>query len=135
MLADKNIKQQQVSPEEPKQMTDAADIENNKVMAALSYFSVLVFIPIFAAPKSKFARFHANQGLVLLIAEVIFSVLHYILKMVVYAISWRLSFLTTIVSFAEIFLLVFSILGMVNAVTGQEKKIPIFGNITILKQK
>lgn len=135
MLADKNINQQQVSPEEPKQMADAADIENNKVMAALSYFSVLVFIPIFAAPKSKFARFHANQGLVLLIAEVIFSVLHYILKMVVYAISWRLSFLTTIVSFAEIFLLVFSILGMVNAVTGQEKKIPIFGNITILKQK
>ena len=41
------------------------DIEKNKVMAVLAYFGILVLIPIFAAKDSKFARFHANQGLVL----------------------------------------------------------------------
>ncbi|MDO4733556.1 MAG: zinc ribbon domain-containing protein, partial [Bacillota bacterium] len=38
---------------------DKADIEQHKVMGVLAYLSWLVLIPIFAAPKSKFARFHA----------------------------------------------------------------------------
>lgn len=41
---------------------DPRDIQNNKVMAILAYFGILVLIPIFAAKESKFARFHANQG-------------------------------------------------------------------------
>ena len=32
-------------------------------MAILAYFGILVLIPILAAKDSKFARFHANQGL------------------------------------------------------------------------
>ena len=46
------------------------DIQNNKTMAILAYIGILVLIPIFAAKESKFARFHANQGLVLLIIMV-----------------------------------------------------------------
>lgn len=42
---------------------DKADVEQNKVMAILAYFGILVLIPILAAKDSKFARFHANQGL------------------------------------------------------------------------
>ena len=34
------------------------DIEQNKVMAILAYFGILVLIPIFAAKESKFARCH-----------------------------------------------------------------------------
>ena len=40
----------------------AADVQNNKVMAVLSYIGILVLIPILAAKESPFARFHANQG-------------------------------------------------------------------------
>ena len=54
---------------------DPADIENNKVMAVLAYFGILVLIPIFAAKESKFARFHANQGLVLWLAGIILGVI------------------------------------------------------------
>lgn len=36
---------------------DPRDIQNNKVMAILAYFGILVLIPIFAAKESKFARF------------------------------------------------------------------------------
>ena len=44
---------------------DNQDIQNNKIMAILSYFGILVLVPILAAKESKFARFHANQGLIL----------------------------------------------------------------------
>src|ERR1035437_3247453 len=44
---------------------DADDVEKNKAMAILGY--IFFVIPLAAAPKSKFARFHANQGLLLFI--------------------------------------------------------------------
>ena len=47
---------------------DPQDVQANKVMAILAYFGILVLIPLFAAKESPFARFHANQGLILLIA-------------------------------------------------------------------
>ena len=41
------------------------DIRQNKGFAVLSYIGLLVLIPIFGASRSPFARFHANQGVVL----------------------------------------------------------------------
>ena len=38
-----------------------------KTLALESYLGILVLAPIFGAKKSKFVRFHANQGLVLCI--------------------------------------------------------------------
>lgn len=48
---------------------DRDDIAKNKGMAVLSYIWILFIIPLFAAKDSKFARFHANQGLVLFIVD------------------------------------------------------------------
>lgn len=50
---------------------DSKDITDNKVMAVLAYIGILFLIPLLAAPNSRFARFHANQGLVLFLAEVV----------------------------------------------------------------
>lgn len=58
----------------------AADVQNNKVMAVLSYIGILVLIPILAAKESPFARFHANQGLILFLCEIIFAVANMILS-------------------------------------------------------
>lgn len=55
---------------------DPGDIEQNKVMALLSYLGILVLVPLLAAKELRFARFHANQGLVLLIALVGWSVVY-----------------------------------------------------------
>ena len=46
------------------------DINQNKVMAVLAYIGILVLVPLLAAPNSKYARYHANQGLLLFIAEI-----------------------------------------------------------------
>ena len=44
-------------------------------MAILAYFGPLVLVPILAARESRFAQYHANQGLVLLIVGIVFLVL------------------------------------------------------------
>ena len=54
---------------------DQKDIQSNKTMGILAYFGLLVLVPIFAAKNSRFARFHANQGLVLLIVKIGFSII------------------------------------------------------------
>ena len=48
---------------------DPADFEKNKIFAILAYLGILVLIPILAAKDSPFAKYHANQGLVLLIGS------------------------------------------------------------------
>ncbi len=112
---------------------DPADIEQNKVLALFAYLSLLVLIPIFAAPKSKFARFHANQGLVLVIIEIAWWIIQVILTSILFAISWRLLFIATLLSLVNIVFLVLAIIGIYNAVTGKAKELPVIGKIRILK--
>lgn len=112
---------------------DADDVSKNKVMAVLAYFGPLCFIPMFAAKDSKFARFHANQGLVLLIACVAYSIVSSILNSIILAISWRLYFITSIISFISIVFAVLAILGIINAANGRAKELPVIGKFKILK--
>lgn len=109
------------------------DIEKNKFMAILAYFGILVLIPIFAAKDSKFARFHANQGLVLCIAAVLYSVAYSILSSLIVAISWRLYWLVSIVGLLGLIFLVWFVLGIINAAGGRAKELPFIGHFRLLK--
>lgn len=108
---------------------DANDIQQNKVMAILAYLSWLVLVPIFAAKKSKFARFHANQGLVLAVAEIICWVVLGILVNLP-LIGWIFSVVDGLFSLV---CLIFAVIGIVNAANGKAKEIPIVGKFRILK--
>lgn len=109
------------------------DIQNNKVMAALSYFGILVLIPILAAKDSKFARFHANQGLIFLIACIILAVANAILTSVIIGISWRLYWLSNIISLiVGLVCLIFFIIGIINVVNGRAKELPVIGHYKLL---
>lgn len=112
---------------------DIRDAQDNKAMAILAYLGPLVLIPIFAAKNSKFARYHSNQGLVLLIACIIYSIAYSILSAILLAISWRLYFITSILGFVSIIFTVLAILGIVNACKGEKKPLPFLGKINILK--
>ena len=109
------------------------DINQNKAMSILAYFGPLVLIPIFAAPKSQFARYHSNQGLILLIAEIIYSVIYGVLSSIIFSISWRLYFVVTIIGFLSLVFLALAIVGIVNAASGKAKALPIIGKFTLLK--
>ena len=121
---------------------DAQDINDNKVMAILAYLSWLVIIPLLAAPKSKFARFHTNQGLVLAIAEIALCVglgiIQFILNLIFLMISWRLADIFSVLfgiiwAVIGIGSLALSIIGIVNAAQGTAKELPIVGKFKILK--
>ena len=112
---------------------DAQDITSNKAMAILAYFGPLVLIPIFAAKQSKFARYHANQGLVLLIASILYGIAYSILSSIILAISWRLYFIVSIIGLVSIVITVLAIIGIINAATGKAKELPLIGKFKILK--
>lgn len=95
------------------------DARSNKLMAVLAYLGVLVLIPLFAAKESKFARFHTNQGLILLIFNVV--------SIVFSRLGWgTLSWILNVVIF------ILAIIGIINAVKGEAKELPVVGKYRIL---
>jgi uncharacterized membrane protein len=113
---------------------DPRDIADNKAIAILSYLFWLVLIPIFAARNSKFARFHANQGLVMAVIETGYILASYIINEIVYSISLKYGTLVSTVLFLfGISFAILSVIGVINAASGKAKQLPTFGGITILK--
>ena len=112
---------------------DPQDIEKNKFTAILSYLGILVIVPILAAKESKFARFHANQGLILCIAAILYWIAYSILSSIILSISWHLYWLVSIISIVGIIFLVWSVLGIINAAKGRAKELPFIGHFKMLK--
>lgn len=113
---------------------EASDIEQNKLMAILAYIGILVLIPLFAAKESKFARYHTNQGLILAICGIVYSVAYTIVTQMLLAISWRLGlFISPILGLIGLVFFVLAVMGIINASQGKEKELPIIGKFTILK--
>ena len=125
---------------------DAKDIQDNKGLTILSYLGPLVFVPMFARKDSKFARFHANQGLVLFIASGAYSIVQIILGAILRAIfPWNWNYglwggrgfvynaLTTILSLVWIVFSVLAIIGIINTAKGKAKELPVIGKFKILK--
>ena len=105
----------------------ADDVSKNKGLAILSYIGILFLVPLFAAKESKFARFHANQGLVLFITDIV-------LYIAVGIIEGFLPVIGSLLSWAVyVFILVLAILGIVNAANGEEKELPVIGQYRLIK--
>lgn len=95
-------------------VSDEKDIEDNKLIAALSYLGILVLIPLLAKKESKFAQFHAKQGLVFLGV--------FILGMFVFwipLIGWIL----------WLAVVVLDIIAIVQALSGKYWKVPVIGDL------
>ena len=110
----------------------AKEAQDNKAIFMLS--SILFFLPLISCPESKVGRFHANQGLVLLIASVAGHIVLSIFNSIILAISWRLWAFTSLLTWAwTIAIGALAIIGMINTNKGEQKPLPIIGGITILK--
>lgn len=122
-MAQKNIKK----------AFEEKDIEKNKVMAGLGY--IVFFIPMIVMNESKFARFHANQILLLLIPEVAVTVIGTVLStMLIASFSFGLASLISFIMLAfSIVIGVVAIINMIAAFRGEAKRVPLIGHITIIK--
>lgn len=105
------------------------DMEKNKTMAILSY--ILPFIPYFAEKESKWVRYHAVQGMNLLILSIAVSVISAILSTIV---GWRLWWLVnTVTSLCSLGIFVLAVLGIVNVCNGKAKELPVVNKFKIFK--
>ncbi|SKB82725.1 Uncharacterized membrane protein [Lachnospiraceae bacterium] len=100
-----------------------SDEEEHKIHAILAYLGILVLVPILAAKDSPFARFHANQGLILLIVNIASTVIFSMLPSM-------FSIARTGISIGTFVLM---IMGIINAANLRTQKLPVIGDITILK--
>lgn len=112
--------QQQAPQVEAVKQADPADVEKNKTMAILAYF--IFFLPLITDAKdSPFAKFHANQALVLILGWVVLTFINII------------PFLGQLIwMIGAIAFFVFWIMGIINASNGQMKELPLIGGIHLL---
>ncbi|HPN96697.1 MAG TPA: hypothetical protein PLK35_02930 [Candidatus Moranbacteria bacterium] len=101
---------------------NSSDAEKNKGMAILAY--IIFFIPLLAAKDSKFAMYHANQGLVLFLASIII----WIVSGIIPFIGWFI-----IGPLGSLAIIILAIIGIINAAKGEMKPLPLIGGFTILK--
>ena len=97
-------------------------LENEKVMAALAY--LIFFIPLLAAKESKFAMYHANQGFNLFLLFLAVNVI----GMLVPFLGWFI-----IAPLGTVLSLVLMVMGILNAMNGVEKELPVIGKYRLLK--
>lgn len=92
---------------------DTKDSGTKTLMAVLSYFGLLILIPLLTEAKNDpFVKFHVQQGLIFLICSVVVSFLYWIP-----VVGWLLG----------VFLFVIFIIGVINAATGRKVLLPIIG--------
>lgn len=107
---------------EPKSRTDyereyRSDAKKNRLLAGLCYFGPLFIISLALKPKSRFVRYHANQGLLLLLTWIVVNIFDFI----------------PFVGLMNIFGAVCFFVGIYNALKGKRKPLPVIGDITLIK--
>ncbi len=110
------------------------DIADNKTLSIFAYFGLLFLIPWLACKNSRFARFHANQGLLYFLfaiaASIAVSIVTFIfgfipiLGVIVNVIMWLVYYVASIG---------YLVLGIYNVVKGRANELPIIGKFRIIK--
>lgn len=113
----------------PKGNAPNGDVQK-KVVCALTYlFGILFFLPLIVYPNDDFAKFHANQGLIVLLVSVIGGAVLGILTMLPVV---GLVF-TILSSLFGVVMLVACIFGILNVVREEKRELPVIGKFTIIK--
>lgn len=110
---------------------DYNDIEKNKGKAVFCYLTVLWLIPFLMWRDSSYVKFHINQGLNLLLCEAVLVLADKLLGFLLGP-GLILGIWGFIYSIGSLVLMVFVVLGIINAIGGQTKKLPLIGEWNFL---
>ena len=91
--------------------------QHRTLMGILAYIGPLVIIPLLASKDDSFVKFHAKQGLVLLVLAVILWAL-----LPMFWTFWSLWWIVKLV------ITILALFGIVNVVHGKEKELPLIGH-------
>lgn len=122
------------------------EIEEGKMMGILSY--IIPLIPFFVEKKNKYAIYHAKQGMNLFVICLVYGVINSILTSLikvngscgsVWGIDlgnyckvtpWWVTYPLGIISIA---LGLLALLGLINAINGKAKELPLVNKVKIFK--
>ncbi len=118
---------------------DEKDVKGNKGMAALSYCSALVFIPLFVSKDSEYVKYHIRQGMNVFATTVLAFLLKSICVEVVEMTplpEFLIGILSIVVSLpfyaAFIALAGLSLLGIFYVLRGKAKELPYIGKFNLI---
>ncbi|GHU07970.1 hypothetical protein FACS189431_3380 [Alphaproteobacteria bacterium] len=120
---------------------DSKEIEAGKGMAILSY--IIALIPYFAEKNNKFARYHAVQGMNILIVAAGYGIIVTILTSILSGIALStynlgmlgfVGVLSLILSLGYALIGILDLIGLIYAATGKAQEVPILGKIKIIKK-
>ncbi len=100
----------------------SADINKNRHMALLAYFGIFFLVPLISAKESPFARYHTNQGIMLFLVQMLGVAITQIPK-----VGWILAAIVSVLSG------VLFVIGVMNAVKGKAKELPLIGKVRMIK--
>lgn len=115
---------------------DKDEVENNLKYSILSYIGPLFIVPIVNRKykNSKYLLFHVNQGFNLFALEIfIFIVLGLLNSIFVRVVTYAPVWLGIINFLFYSVVVVLMLLGIVNAINGKSKKLPIIGKYKFIK--
>ena len=101
----------------------------------VAYLTWIGLVVAFLAGDRERSKFHLNQALVLTIGGVVWSVVYRVARVVLGALTFGLAngVLGGLNALVSIVILVLTILGLINAVQGEEKPLPLIGGIVIYR--
>ena len=101
------------------------EIEKNKGMAIVAWF--IFFVPLLTDGKdSKFVKFHVNQSLLFVLASAVVGVAGMILTIV------TLGLFGLFMPLLWIGMLVLWIIGLMSAINGEMKRLPLIGKFDLI---
>ncbi len=106
--------------------------EDGKLMGVLSY--IIPLIPYFVEKENKFVRYHAIQGMNLLIISIIYGVAYSILSVFLVfipIIGWIAIFLIGLLGFG---ILALCIMGIIDVCNGNARELPIVNKCQFIKK-
>ena len=95
---------------------------DTKTTSIVAYLTWIGLIIAFVAGDKEGAKFHLNQALIIFLGGLIIGVVG-----IVPVLGWIVALV------GGIFLFVCWIIGLIAAINQEEKRIPLIGNITIIK--
>jgi len=109
---------------------DEKDMNDNKGLCVLAYLGLLVLIPLCCNQKnSKIVKFHANQGFILFLCDLIIgAVLGGLAKIPYVGFAFKI-----LGGLASVVCLIFIIIGIVNVCQNRAKELPIIGKFRLIK--
>lgn len=133
-LKEENVEQETQTEQrnsDSEQNTSIDEKTKRKLICAIGYIpcGLLFFIPLIMYQNDQFAKFHANQSLVLFLTSVIGEVVFNVLGVISF-LSLAMHILASVFG---VLMLVLCILGIVNVVNEEQKKLPVIGEFSLIK--